>query len=141
MEKKSLDRHRSYLSQTALLAEELGYNIELLNLENAPGSDMILRNPQNNRKAYVELEVTFQQQIGHQRKVFKRWQQIQNGMTKGEDAILLVIGARRRDLISLCKRAGIPDPEQEYGKRLFSCVSYSDQNEIRVALLRCLGGD
>jgi len=43
-----------------------------------------------------------------------------------------------RDFISQAQQAGIPDPEQEYGKRLFSCVSYSDQNEIRVALLRCL---
>ncbi len=139
--KNSLDRHRGYLSQMALLAEELGYNIEFLNLENAPGPDMVLRNPRNNRKAYVELEVTFQQQVGHQRKVLKRWQQIQHDMAEGEDAVLLVIGARRRDFISLCERAGIPNPGQEYGKRLFSCVSYSDQNEIRVALLRCLGDD
>lgn len=142
MEVTSEERHRAYLIQIALVAQELGYNIEFLNRENRPGEpDMILRNPRNSRKAFIEVEVTFQQQKGHQRKALNRWRRVQSEIAQGGDAVILFIGARRRDLISLCERAGIPNPEQEYGKRLFSCISYADQNEVRSILTRCLGDE
>jgi len=131
----------------ALLAEELGYNVTYLNLENKPGEpDAIIENPKNGRIAIVEVEVTFQQQKSHQKKIANRWKKVQQYINQGKDAVLLVIGARRRDLISICKRAEKNfsvniRPELEYGRRIFSCVSYSDQNEIRAVLLRCLGDD
>ncbi len=136
----SEERHSAYLTQAALLAQELGYNIEFLKSGNAPGPDMILRHPSSNRKAYVEIEVTFQQQTAHQTKVKDRWDRIQEDISDGEDSVMLVIGARRRDLVSLCERAGIPNPEQEYGKLILSCIGYSEPDEIRIALIRCLGG-
>ncbi len=142
MKKDALERHRSYLSQIALIAEEMGYNVDFLNLENKPGEpDLIVVNPKNGRKAYVEVEVTFQQQVAHQRKVRNRWERIERELKEGKDSVLLMIGARRRDFLSLCERAGIPNPSGKYGKILFTCVSYSDQNEIRASLLRCLGDD
>ncbi len=139
------ERHRSYLSQVILLAEELGYNIVYANLRNTPGEpDAIIENPKNGRRAIVEVEVTFQQQVSHQKKIADRWRVIQQLKSEGVDAILLVIGARRRDLISLCERAERNynveiNAEQEYGRTIFSCVSYADQNEIRAILIRCLG--
>ncbi|GEM_PF-3057204 len=142
MEVTSDERHGAYLIQIALLAEELGYNIEFLNRENRPGEpDMILLNPRNNRRAFVEVEVTFQQQKSHQRKVLDRWQRVESEIAQGGDTVLLFVGARRQDLISLSERAGIPNPEQEYGKRIFSCISYADQNEVRTILTRCLGDE
>jgi len=133
------ERHKEYLAQVALLAEELGYTVEHLGIPHNTIGDMILRNPRSGRRAYIELEVTYQQQVQHTPKIASRWDAIQEDITKGEDAVFLWIGVRRRDLISQADRAKIPNAEQEYGKRLFSCVSYSDQNEIRVALVRCLG--
>ncbi len=141
------ERHRAYLSQVILLAEELGYNAIFQNLNNTPGEpDAIIENPKNGKIAIVEVEVTFQQQKSHQKKIANRWRKIQEYRRSGRDAVLLVIGARRRDLISLCKRAETNyniqiNPEEEYGITIFSCVSYNDQNEIRSALLRCLGDD
>ncbi len=133
------ERHEAYLSQAALLAEELGYKVEHLDIPSTTGVDMVLRNPRNDRKAYVELEHTYQQQRGHTPKLRNRWDSIQQDIEEGRDVVFLWIGVRRRDLISQAGRAHIPDPDAQYGKYLFSCVSFSDADEIRVALLRRLG--
>lgn len=134
-------RHDAYLWQVASLAEELGYTVEHVDIPSTIGIDMVLRNPRNNRKAYVELEHTYQQQKAHTEKISTRWNSIQQDIKNGQDAVFLWIGVRRRDLLSQAGRAGIPEPEAQYGKYLFSCVSFSDPDEIRFALLRCLGDD
>jgi hypothetical protein len=140
--KKRLSRHDTYLSAIAMWAEELGYKVEHIAIpEEKEKVDLILRNPKNNRKAYVEIEVTYQQQKQHTDKIKRRWELIQQDRNKGEDSVFLWIGVKKRDLISQAIRAKIENPENEYGKTLFSCLSYSDQNEVRIALLRCLGDE
>jgi hypothetical protein len=141
MPKNVLDRHDTYLSSIAFWAEELGYKIEYIAIPGKKDVDLILRNPKNNRKAYIELEVTYQQQKTHTDKIKRRWEMIKEDRAKGEDSIFLWIGVRKRDLISQAERAGIKNAEDEYGKTLFSCLAYSDQNEVRIALLRCLGDE
>jgi len=145
MPDKKDQRHRQYSGQVRLIAEELGYNAIFDNtVANKPGwPDLILKNPKNNRIAVVEVEVTFQQQKSHVEKMGRRWKELQRLVknSKAKSGVILVVGARRRDLISVCSRAKIPRSELKYGKIIFSCVSYSDQNEIRVSLLRCLGDE
>lgn len=134
-------RHEIAMAHIAQIAEEMAYDVIDLNYSNAPGADIHLVNPKNGREALVEIEVTFQQQLGHQKKYRARYEEITARIEKGEDVVLLVIGAKRRDLVSLLKRAGVTDAEVEYGRRIFSAVSSDDQNEIRAILLRCLGDE
>jgi len=141
MKKVPPSRHEIAMAHIAQIAEEMAYDIKDLNYSNAPGPDIRLINPKNGREALVEIEVTFQQQIGHQRKYKDRYDEVATKVEKGEDVVLLVIGAKRRDLISLLKRAGVSDAEDEYGRRIFSAVSSDDQGEIRSILLRCLGDE
>lgn len=141
MSKLPPTRHEIAMAHIAQLADEMAYNIIDLNYSNAPGPDIRIVNPKNKREALVEIEVSFQQQIGHQRKYMARYQEIVTRAKKDEDVVLLVLGAKRRDLISLLKRAGVTDAEDEYGKRIFSAVSSDDQNEIRAVFLRCLGDE
>jgi len=136
-----LSRHDTYLSSIAYWAEELGYKVEHIDIPEKGGVDMVLSNPRNDRKAYIDLEVTYQQQIQHTKKIRARWGAIQKDLQNGVDAIFLWIGVRKRDLISQAERARIPNPDAEYGKHLFSCLTYSDQNEVRITLLRCLGDE
>ena len=135
------ERHESYARQVGLLADEMGYDVEG-QWTNPPGvADLVVTNPKNGRIALMEVEVTFQQQLGHVTKLANRWGEVLRSAAEGRDMVILIIGARRRDLIAVCQRAEIPDASSEYGRRIFSCVSYSDQNEIRAILLRCLGDD
>lgn len=143
MTRKNLNwsRHDYHLAVIADWAEELGYRVDYKAIPSKKDVDLILRNPKNNRIAYVEFEVTYQQQKTHTEKIKRRWETIKKDQENGIDSVFLWIGVRRRDLISQAKRAGIQNAEEEYGKTLFSCLSYSDQNEVRVALLRCLGDE
>jgi len=141
MSKTPPTRHEIAMAHIAQIADEMAYDVIDLNYSNAPGADIQLRNPKNGREALVEIEVTFQQQLGHQRKYRARYEEIVDRVNDGEDVVLLVIGAKRRDLISLLKRAGVADADAEYGKRIFSAVSPDDQNEVRTILLRCLGDE
>jgi len=141
MEKQPPTRHEIAMAHIAKIADEMAYNIKDLNYSNAPGPDIRLINPKNGREALVEIEVTFQQQVGHQKKYKDRYDEVVSKAKKGEDIVLLVIGAKRRDLISLLRRAGVSHAEDEYGKRIFSAVSSDDQGEIRAILLRCLGDE
>lgn len=141
MGKQPPTRHEIAMAHIAQIADEMAYNVKDLNYSNAPGPDIRLVNPKNGREALVEIEVTFQQQVGHQRKYKSRYDEIVNRTKEGQDVVLLVIGAKRRDLISLLKRAGVSEAENEYGTRVFSAVSHDDQGEIRAILLRCLGDE
>lgn len=119
MEKQPPTRHEIAMAHIAQIADEMAYSIKDLNYSNAPGPDIRLVNPKNGREALVEIEVTFQQQVGHQRKYKSRHDEIVNRTKEGQDVVLLVIGAKRRDLISLLKRAGVSEAENEYGRRIF----------------------
>ncbi len=141
MSKTPPTRHEIAMAHIAQIADEMAYDVIDLNYSNAPGADIRLVNPKNGREALVEIEVTFQQQLGHQRKYRARYEEIVARTKEGEDIVLLVIGAKRRDLISLLKRAGVDDADAEYGRRIFSAVSPDDQNEVRTILLRCLGDE
>ena len=141
MSKTPPTRHEIAMAHIAQIADEMAYDIVNLNYSNAPGPDIRLANPKNGREALVEIEVTFQQQLGHQRKYKARYEEMIARVKKGEDVVLLVIGAKRRDLVSLLKRAEVKDADAEYGRRIFSAVSSDDQNEIRAILLRCLGDE
>ncbi len=138
MNKVPPSRHEIAMAHIAQIAEEMAYNIKDLNYSNAPGPDIRLVNPKNGREALVEIEVTFQQQVGHQRKYKGRHDEIVARIKNGDDVVLVVIGAKRRELISLLKRAGVPNAENEYGRQVFSAVNSDDQGEIRSILLRCL---
>ena len=141
MSKTPPTRHEIAMAHIAQIADEMAYDVIDLNYSNAPGADIRLGNPKNGREALVEIEVSFQQQLGHQRKYRARYEEIVARVGEGEDIVLLSIGAKRRDLISLLKRAGVVDADTEYGRRIFSAVSSDDQNEIRATLLRCLGDE
>lgn len=133
--------HELAMASVAKIAQEMAYNVKDLNYSNAPGPDIRLVNPKNDREALVEVEVTFQMQITHKRKYKARYDEIVAKAEEGQDIVLLVIGAKRRNLVSLLIRAGIKNAEYEYGRRIFSAVSSGDQGEIRAILLRCLGDE
>ena len=131
--------HQRAVSNICNIAHEFAYDIMDMNYMNAPGVDIIISNPKNERVALIEVEVTFQQQKQHQAKYKRRWEDLKKEIKKGKDVILLIVGVRRDDLIRLLKRAEVPI--EEYGKRIFSTLSYTDPNEIRSILLRCLGDE
>ncbi len=141
MSKAPPTRHEIAMAHIAQIADEMAYDIKDLNYSNAPGPDIRLVNPKNGREALVEIEVTFQQQLGHQKKYRTRYEEIAARAGEGEDIVLLVIGAKRRDLISLLERAGVTDAKTEYGRRIFSAINSDDQGEVRAILLRCLGDE
>jgi hypothetical protein len=131
--------HPVAVAQIWELANELAYDVQV-NCPNAPGPDLRIVNPKTKRQALVEVEVTFQQQKSHQRKYKKRHDALNAETESGREAVLLVIGAKRRDLVALLKRAGVANAGSEYGTRIFNAVRSRDQGEIRAVLLRCLGG-
>ena len=133
---KPLDEHVGAIANTAKVAKELAYEIVDLKYESGRDPDIVIKNPQNGRIVWVEVEVRFQKQKQTADKYRRRLKELERN---DEDVILLITGASCDELIKWTSQGKVVIPKGKYGKRVFSSTSYYDINEIRAVLLRCLG--